>query len=133
MVPYSFTPLPNLVIDTFLPKLKPTEMAVLLVVIRQTFGWSGRCKRSRKKRDWIAGSQLRLKTGYSRKSISSAIDALVKHKLLAVYDPYGKETLHASERKGKPRLYYAFQLPELPVDNETAYVNFTQRLRSMYA
>ena len=78
MPPRAFTPVPNAILDEYLRRLKPSEMTVLLVVIRQTLGWMDPRTKRRKHADWIAGSQLREKTGYSRRSISTALEGLVR-------------------------------------------------------
>ena len=100
------TPVPNILFDVFLKNLKGAELKVLLVVIRQTLGWRDPLdSQRRKQKDWISGSQLRLRTGCSRKAISSAIESLVKQELIEVSDGY--KALHdAKHRKGKTRLYF---------------------------
>ena len=105
------TQVPNVVFDIYLNSLKPTELKVLLIVIRQTLGWiQDETSKRRKERDWISTSQLQQKTGYSRKAISLAIDTLCQKKLIDVFDRRGNlcETPHL--RRGKIRLYYRLQL-----------------------
>jgi Bacteriophage replication protein O len=108
MIPNNSTPVPNHIFDHFLPILKPAELTLLLVIIRQTIGWHT-TRKHRKYSDWLAGSQLREKTGYSRKALSTAIDGLITHKLIRVHDQYGQVLESAGERQGKTRLYYAFR------------------------
>lgn len=60
---------PNELVDHWLPLLKETELKVLLVIIRKTFGWH-------KKRDRISISQLMKFTGLSRQSVITASDSL---------------------------------------------------------
>lgn len=131
MIPYPFTPIPNLVLDTYLKRLKPTELALLLVVIRQTYGWAMHGNKVRKKQDWISGGQLREKTGYSRKSISTALGALVKLRLIIVRDFTGREMYEPKDRKGKTRLYYSFHYVE-PVDIIKGCVKSTQEMRKKF-
>ena len=52
----SYFQCPNELVDHWLPFLKETELKVLLVIIRKTFGWN-------KKRDRISNSQLAQITG----------------------------------------------------------------------
>jgi hypothetical protein len=108
MIPDRSTPVPNIIFDHYLPILKAAELTLLLVIIRQTLGWSNGRKQGRKYCDWISGSQLRAKTGYSRKAISMALEGLVAHKLVRVHDEYGRVLATAEERQGKLRLFYAF-------------------------
>ena len=64
------TPVPNVILDSYLKQLNSTELKVLLVVIRQTLGWADRRGMfGRKETDWISGSQLKQKTGSSKRAI----------------------------------------------------------------
>ena len=132
---HRFTQVPNIIFDTYLPILKPTEVALLLVIIRQTNGWAIKRTKQRKYKDWISGSQLRTKTGYSRKAISTALQALTAHHLIKVYDVLGREVNTPNLRQGKTKLYYAFHVDKAiqsPVENLATCVKFTQHLRTFY-
>ena len=72
------TPVPNIIFDTFLPTLNKSETKVLLVIIRQTYGWIDRRTGSRKQFEWIATSVFEKRTGLSKRIISSAIESLAK-------------------------------------------------------
>lgn len=111
MFPTRSTPVANIIFDHYLRILKPAELTLLLVVIRQTIGWINPKTKRRKYSDWISGSQLRAKTGYSRKAISTALEMLVYYQLIKVLDGYGKELATPKERRGKQHLNYAFNLP----------------------
>lgn len=101
------TPVPNLFFDIHLKELKSAELKVLLVVIRQTLGWTDKRRvLGRKEIDWISGSQLRQKTGSSRRAISSATDVLIKKQLIQILDDKGNILDDPEERQGKIRLYY---------------------------
>lgn len=136
-----FTPVPNALLDYHMMHLKPTELTVLLVIVRQTAGWINPRTKRRKDMDWIAGSQLREKTGYSRKSISTALEGLITKQLICVSDGGGNTYYSAKERQGKTRLYYALKtIPNLsPVLSPHAQnvrktcVNFSSNLRKNYA
>jgi biotin operon repressor len=113
------TPVPNVILDVYLRELNSTELKVLLVVIRQTLGWADRRGRyGRKESDWISGSQLREKTGSSKRAIVSAIDSLVRKRMIDVHDDRGRVLNDPLERKGKSRLYFNLH-PFVfnPVDN----------------
>ncbi|MBX7226404.1 MAG: replication protein [Chitinophagales bacterium] len=130
---HRFTPVPNNILDTYLPILKPTEVALLLVIIRQTSGWQNKRTKERKYKDWISGSQLRSKTGYSRKAISCALQALTTHHLIKIYDILGNEVHAPNLRQGKTKLYYAFHYIPSPVEILPTCVKSTQHLRTFYA
>jgi len=105
------TPVPNLLFDSCLSNLTYAELKVLLVIVRQTFGWQ-QSKSQRKQRDWINGSQFVKKTGLSRKAISTAVNNLVNRQLIKVTDYAGFSLKTPEERRGIPRLYYqAFPSP----------------------
>jgi hypothetical protein len=134
MIPHNSTPVPNLVFDYYLAILKPAELTLLLVVIRQTIGWYDPYTRKRKERDWLSGSQLREKTGYSRKALSTALESLSKFKLVRVFDARGFELYSAEERQGKTRLWYSAHIPvHIPVDSPIPCVKSMRNLRSIYA
>ena len=73
--------------------------------------------KQRKQMDWISGSQLQEKTGYSRKSISTALEGLTSKELISVTDGAGNRYHTAKERQGKTRLYYA--LADIPALSPT--------------
>ena len=101
------TPVPNLLFDIYLKNLKSIELKVLLVVIRQTLGWADRRGLfGRKETDWISGSQLKQKTGGSKRAITSAIDILTKKNLIEILDEKGNILDNPEKRQGKTRLYY---------------------------
>ena len=101
------TPVPNKLFDLFLNELQGAELKVLLVIIRQTLGWQDRRSvHGRKTKDWISSSQLILKSGCSRRAISSAIDVLTKKKLIRVFDKSENVLENGDSRKGKQQLFY---------------------------
>ena len=114
------TPVPNSIFDNHLKELQLAEIKVLLVIIRQTLGWTDRrTVLGRKERDWISTSQLLAKTGSSRRAISSAIETLVKKKHIDVLDESGNTLSEAHMRKGKLRLFYRLSSAlASPVENE---------------
>lgn len=114
------TSVPNVLFDSYLKELKTAELKVLLIIIRQTLGWSDkRAVLGRKHKDWISNSQLRSKTGSSRRAISSATEGLVSKQLIEVLDSFDNPLTKPSERKGKMRMYYRIAPTLLsPVDIE---------------
>jgi hypothetical protein len=114
------TPVPNVLFDIFLKELKSAELKVLLVIIRQTLGWSDKIgARGRKEMDWISSGQLRTKTGSSRRAISSAIEVLVSKELIVVLDRHGNLLNDPLKRQGKPKLFFRPSLLLFPpVENE---------------
>ena len=101
-----FVPLPCAVIDEVMPTLKDTELRVLLVVIRQTWGWRGTDGKP-KERDWLSHRQLKERTGRASEAVSASIDALVRRGLLCVQNEHGTELSGTRERRNaQGRLYY---------------------------
>ena len=101
------TPVPNRFFDQCLSSLSEAEMKVLLLVIRQTFGWKCTQSGKRKERDWIAGNQFYTRTGLSRKAISRAINSLSDKRLIKITDYPGYVLESPSKRRGKARLYFS--------------------------
>lgn len=116
---HSTTPVPNVYFDIYLKELKSAELKVLFIIIRQTLGWADRRGMyGRKETDWISGSQLKQKTGCSRRAITSAIDTLVRKSLIEVLDDKGEILDNPEKRQGKMRLFYRLADPVYyPVQN----------------
>jgi DNA-binding transcriptional regulator YhcF (GntR family) len=113
------TPVPNVVFDHYLKELKVAELKVLMVIIRQTSGWSDmQTKSKRKEKDWISGSQLALKTGCSKRAINSAIEELVQKNLINVLSESGAFLDTPEKRRGQQKLFYSLS-PAVgsPVEN----------------
>jgi phage replication O-like protein O len=113
------TPIPNHLFDECLPKLKPAELKVLLVILRQTIGWQ-------KNEDWIATCQFISKTGCSRRAISSAIKALIAQGLIYVTDGHQVCVNNVEDRRGKGRLFFRPTIsPQQKVHTPVQYVPVT--------
>ena len=109
------TQVPNLIFDTHLPSLTESELKLLLVIIRQTFGWFDKTTAQRKARDRISHGQFIKKTGLSRRVITKALKSLIEKGLVSVTCENGKMLHQATERKGVTKLFYAFlQEPAKP-------------------
>jgi phage replication O-like protein O len=100
------TPVPNIVFDLHLPNLSESELKVLLIIIRQTYGWIDPYTKKRKSRDWISHSQFQKKTNLSRRSISEALKSLSTKNIISITDFKGEPLYYSWERKGKRRLYF---------------------------
>lgn len=117
--PARSTPVPNVLVDTWMPRLSDTELRVLLVVTRQTFGFQaggktsgfqekGKGASARRARDWITHSQLKLKTGRASAAVSHAVDGLMKKGLLCVCTADGRSLQTPQERRRYPgKLYFS--------------------------
>lgn len=105
----STTPVPNVIFDKHLNKLKSAELKMLLVITRQTLGWrdiNSQNGTNRKEKDWISASQLQKKTGSSRRAITDATKILVKRNLIKVLSQKGGVLKSPNRRRGEFRLIY---------------------------
>ncbi len=102
------TQVPNVVFDIHLPSLTESELKLLLVIIRQTFGWFDKATGQRKTRDRISHGQFMKKTGLSRRVITKALKSLIDKNLVTVTCENGKTLHQAVERKGVSKLFYSF-------------------------
>lgn len=112
MIYKNITQVPNVLFDIYLPLLSESELKVIMVVVRQTFGWIDMRTGIRKERDRIAISQFIHKTGLSKRIISIAIQKLCVRGLLETTDYKGTKLMHACDRKGKTYLFYGVKNPE---------------------
>lgn len=100
------TQTPNELFDIHLPQLTFSELKILLYIIRQTYGWTYK-NGKRKKRDRITHKLFHQKTGVSIRSIPSTIQSLITKHLIQVSN-YQGDLLHSPDtRKGKVCIYYA--------------------------
>ena len=123
----SWHPVPILLVDEVMPRLKDTELRVLLVVLRQTWGWKAdrsapdnppsRDKQPRdrqfsnkqftKRRDWLSHRQLCRRTGRGGDAVSSAVASLTASGLIIVEDAAGCPLPTPEERRRcLGRLYF---------------------------
>ena len=125
-------PVPVRLVDAVMPHLKDTELRVLLVVLRQTWGWkvdrtsvykdeagtqsrtSGQASsqqrvkhQATKCRDWLSHSQLCRRTGRGSDAVSAAVASLTASGLIIVEDAGGKPLATPEERRRcMGRLYF---------------------------
>jgi len=88
-----------------LPKLSEKELKVLLIIIRQTVGWTDTSGR-RKTRDWISTRYFVMATGLCPKSVSSAISLLISKEFVQAETCSGQILKSPSTRKSSQRTYY---------------------------
>lgn len=103
------TPVPNQVFS-WLPELSGTELKCLLVIIRNTIGWVDKYTGERKERDWIANSVFASKGGISERSVTTAIESLLKKKIIKATGYGGSELSDPQKRKFSNRIYYQLNL-----------------------
>ncbi len=122
-------PVPIRLVDEVMPRLRDTELRVLLVVLRQTWGWqadrwadsskhnsgkhNGRHKPlhrknyGHKRRDWLSHRQLCRRTGRGSEAVSGAVASLSASGLIVVEDAGGTPLMTPEERRRcLGRLYF---------------------------
>ncbi len=118
------TPVPNVVLDEIMKSLKYAELKVLLLIVRQTYGWiDPKNPRKRKEFDRITIGQMANKTGCSRRVISEAIDFLVSKKYIKVLDYDGNNLTQPEQRRGKTILYFMPTLNQVQKSNKSSYLS----------
>lgn len=100
------TQVPNALFDKHLPSITHAELKILLIIIRQTYGWVAPQTKQRKLRDRISHGQFIFKTGLSRRIVSQAIQSLVVKKLICISDFKGNPLDMPAIRQGRTSLYY---------------------------
>lgn len=100
------TQVPNILFDKYLPHLTDSELKILLIIIRQTYGWIRKDGKGRKTRDRITHRQFCTKTGLCRRVVSKSIQSLVEKKLIKVTDSKGEKLHESKQRAGRAYLYY---------------------------
>jgi len=129
----SWHPVPTRLVDTVMPRLRDTELRVLLIVFRQTWGWKVDrgvatdkatgireeatekqvAKRQvtkrqvTKRRDWLSHRQLCRRAGRGSDAVSAAVASLTASGLIIVEDASGKPLATPQERRRYlGRLYF---------------------------
>ncbi len=122
------TNVPNTVFDTYLKDLGYAELKVLLVVIRQTYGWKDTRTNSYKRWDWISQQFFVKKTGLSQRAVSSAIAKLIPKRLILVKNGHNKVLYKASERQREAKLYFSCTLE--PPSSEVKHTKSVKKLHT---
>jgi hypothetical protein len=86
MIYQQSTQVPNVVFDKLLATLTFGEFKVLMVIIRQTYGWIDQRTGKRKTRDRISHGQFMQKTELSRRMVSKTVNSLLSKGLICVFD-----------------------------------------------
>lgn len=107
MIYQQSTQVPNVVFDKLLTTLTFSEHKVLMVIIRQTYGWIDQRTGKRKTRDRISHYQFMQKTDLSRRMVSQTVQSLLSKGLIGVFDQSGNLLTSGDERTGRTHLYYA--------------------------
>ena len=105
-----FTNVPNTVFDMYLKQLGYAELKVLLVIIRQTYGWKDTSTGSYKRWDWISQQFFVRKTGLSGRAVSTAITKLISKHLISVKNEQGRLVIGNKERQYASKLYFSCTL-----------------------
>ncbi len=100
---------PNKLFDTHL-HLKEVELKVLLVVIRQTYGYYDKKRGRHKEWDWISHTFFCKKTSKSSKAIGLAIQKLINKRLILVKNERGMLVLTPEQRRLSKKLYFKVTL-----------------------
>ncbi len=106
----SRTNVPNIVFDTHLKNLGYAELKILLVIIRQTYGWLDKRTGTHKKFDWISQQFFVRKTGLSARTVSSALAQLLAKHLITITNKKGKPLNTTQERRRASKLYFSCHL-----------------------
>lgn len=96
---YASFPVPNALVDALLPDLKDTEIRLLLVLLRQTWGRRDPKTGRPKARDWLTHGRLKRATGRASEAVSAAVDGLVRRGLMIVEDESGRALTTPAERR----------------------------------
>jgi hypothetical protein len=100
------TPTPNWLYNGEMKKMSDTELRVVLIITRHTFGWIENTETGmRKQEDWISHSLLIKETGRGSRAISNAVDNCVKHGWIETRDKNGK-LLNTSDERRRRKVYY---------------------------
>jgi hypothetical protein len=106
------TQVPNIFFDQLLPTLTEAEIKLLLVIIRQTYGWIDPRTGKRKQRDRISRKQFVVKTGLCKRVISTALQSLVTKGIISITCQLGNSIPNSLKRKGI-KLYYSLELGQI--------------------
>ena len=102
-----FTNVPNTIFDIHLKELGYAELKVLLVIIRQTYGWKDKRTGTHKHWDWISQQFFVRKTGLSGRAVSTAISKLITKNLIKVKNEQGRLVFDNKERQYASKLYFS--------------------------
>lgn len=105
------TQTPNILFDSHLKTLSYSQLKVLLTIIRKTIGMiDTKDSKQRVARAWISQRLFMICTNLSGRSVSSAIDFLVRDKLVTVTNLKGNILKTKASRRSASALYYSSSL-----------------------
>jgi hypothetical protein len=125
---YYRTTVPNSVFDVHLKNLGYAELKVLLVIIRQTYGWKDTRTGSYKRWDWISQRFFVRKTGLSGRAVSTAISKLIHKGLILVKNKEGRLLFDTRQRQQEAKLYFSCTLE--PNTSEARDVKAVKQVRT---
>src|SRR5882757_5557820 len=96
IIPPNYTQAPNIFFDEVFKTLTEGELRIVLLLVRQTFGWH-------KQFDRISLSQIAEKTGMQRPSVCRSLNSLINKELII------KKKFGAT---GKEKCYYSLVMEE---------------------
>lgn len=99
------TPTPNWFYDEEMRKMTDTELRVVLVITRHTFGWFNSRTGGRKERDWISQKLFMQKTGKSNRALATAIQNCIQRGWIEAYAKDGNVLDTPLLRSGKKVIY----------------------------
>ncbi|PQJ80673.1 replication protein [Polaribacter porphyrae] len=102
-----FTNVPNIIFDIHLKDLGYAELKVLMVIIRQTYGWKDTHTGTHKHWDWISQQFFVRKTGLSARAVSTAISKLITKNIIKVKNEQGRLVFGNKERQYASKLYFS--------------------------
>ena len=109
-----YMPLPLFYFE-FFHDLKSSDVLVLLVILRQTLGWTDKETGRRKEREWISQSQLARRTGLNRETVGIATKRLFEFGIIRIENEAGQVLATAKDRRrNQARTYYRPMPPHLP-------------------
>lgn len=127
-MPYIYhTNVPNIVFDAHLQNLGYAELKVLLVIIRQTYGWKDKRTGKYKRWDWISQQFFVRKTGLSGRAVSTAISNLISKQLILVKNEKGVIQFSAVTRQRASKLYFS-----CVVENKSCELNDTKPVKQVH-
>ena len=115
---YQHTQVPNSLFDTYISKLTGAETKVLLVIIRQTYGWLDKRTGKSKQWDWISRQFFVKKTSLSLRAVSEAISKLHRKNIIKIKNEKGYLLTNSIQRKRAHKLYYS---PNLIMTSAKSY------------
>jgi len=108
------TQTPNIILDEWLSKLSGPEFKIIMLLVRQTIGWTQNSETGRRKdRDWMNLKQIMKKTGIrSDRTVSKSIANLSDNlKIIETVTETGFQLINPLKREQHSgKIYYRLSL-----------------------